>query len=204
MLFLFSAFAADPGPTFHGTWTREGNETVVISPAGEVRLIRTKEGDTLSQGALEGEGQMRSAAMDGCGGEFVFPNDGRLMIELDGPECPVDFSGTYQPVATSVCLPGQEVVFDCPAKGERRISVCRSQNGALNYRYGKVGARELELTKGAHAERALARGQEVTWTFTKDVYSYQVFVVEAGPQDSGRGVLVEKSGKPVTTVSCTD
>lgn len=201
MLFLLTAAFAEPPP--EGTWVREDYTVTVTATAKgpEVKLIHA--GDVLSQWILEGEHQTFSAPMDGCGGTFMFPNDGRLMLELDGPECPILFAGTYPAKAPGVCPAAAKAAFDCPVKGGKRLTVCQASDGALAYTYGKPGTPELALTNGRHVERMLARGTEESWVFTNDVWSYTVFEVEAGP-DSGRGVLIEKSGKAVTTVSCMD
>lgn len=94
------------------------------------------------------------------------------------------------------------VVFTCTVKKSKLLSVCESADKKLTYAYGPAGAPELTLADGVAAERALASGYEYTWTFMNEGHSYAAFVVEARPEDTGAGVLIEKAGEHVATVSC--
>ena len=203
LLFLaLTAQAATPNASFVGTWLNDKDDVklVLTEKEGSVHADLVFMGDSAAQGVLEGDGVTRSAPLEGCGGDFTMTEAG-LKLVLDGPECPVDFNGDYVKLPVSHCG-AKTTRFSCTAKKGKVISVCEAADKSLSYAYGLPEKVELALEGGAFAERSLASGTEYTWGFTNEGHSYSVFVVEARPQDTGAGILIEKGGEHVATVAC--
>lgn len=212
-LLSLSALASpctDPAKTacWEGEWSKSPTLKLLIRPGAEGLMASLiLDGDTLNTGPLGGSGAKRQAPLDGCGGDFVFKGD-TLTLALDGPECPVDFIGTFQRSATAPTpaptLCGEMPTrFSCATTKGKTVSVCGAPD-ALVYRFGSAEKLELTLEKGAFSERALASGMEKTWTFENKGYGYAAFEVLSRPQDTSAGVLISKDGKDIATVTCAE
>ena len=158
------------------------------------------------QGPLVGEGTLREAPLDSCGGTFSL-EAGDIMLDLDGPECAYEMNGLYQRATPSACPSGGREVLSCAVdqKGKtRQLSICTGKEG-FAYRYGTPGSPELALDGGRYEERALPSGEELGWSFTNEGYVYRAYVVQsARAADNGAGVVVSKDGKDLATLSCKD
>ena len=76
-----------------GDWVM-GDKILATDNAGEVKLMQ--DGDVVMSGPMEGEGLTRSAPLDGCGADLSLSEvGGDITVALNGPECPVEFAGTY-------------------------------------------------------------------------------------------------------------
>lgn len=76
-----------------GDWVM-GDKILATDDAGEVKLMQ--DGEVVMSGPMEGEGLKRTAPLSGCGADLTLSGvGGDITLALDGPECPVDFIGTY-------------------------------------------------------------------------------------------------------------
>ena len=76
-----------------GDWVM-GDKILATDKKGEMKLMW--EGDVVMQGPLSGKGLNRVAPLDGCGAKLKLSEvGGDITVKLNGPECPIDFAGTY-------------------------------------------------------------------------------------------------------------
>jgi hypothetical protein len=76
-----------------GDWVKD-DKILATNQAGEVKLMTG--GEVVMSGPMEGEGLFRTAPLDGCGARLSLSEvGGDITLELNGPECPVEFAGTY-------------------------------------------------------------------------------------------------------------
>jgi len=76
-----------------GDWVLD-DKILATGKDGEVRFMQ--DGDVVMSGTLEGKGRKRTAALDGCGAKLELSGvGGDVSVSLDGPECPIEFAGTY-------------------------------------------------------------------------------------------------------------
>lgn len=201
---LMTAFASDP---WVGTYSQDDYHLRFEDEKGKriVRLLRGTE--VLAYGPLTGDGTLREAPLDGCGGTFSI-EAGDIMLDLDGPECPYEMNGLYQRAKASACPSGGKEVLACAVeqKGQRKqLSICTAKGDSFAYRYGPAGSPELAIDGGRYEERALASGLELGWSFDNDGYLYRAFVVQSSREaDNAAGVVVSKGGKDLATLTCVD
>lgn len=82
-----------PKAAWVGDWVM-GDKILATDDKGEMKLMQ--DGDVVMMGTLEGKGLRRTAALDGCGAKLKLSGvGGDITVVLDGPECAVDFAGTY-------------------------------------------------------------------------------------------------------------
>jgi hypothetical protein len=114
--------------------------------------------------------------------------------------------------ANTLCATNERVIFSCPVKTAKIVSVCASkdltsEHGYLQYRFGLPGKIELEFPKDragtqakfqyTHYFRAKVDLTEIN--FTIKGYEYQIFDDYNGeekPAISTQGVNVTAPGKP--------
>ncbi len=125
-------------------------------------------------------------------------------------------------VASSFCSTAEVAVFHC-STGAKQVSVCASRtatprSGALQYRFGKRGQPpEITLpalptppSLSASADTLMFwGGGGARLRFRQGEYSYTVFTAIGrwGPNGEPReseGLVVERAGKPVTTLRCRE
>ncbi len=123
--------------------------------------------------------------------------------------------------APTHCTSAEEVVFSCPLQRTAKVvSVCASprllaspSKGHLTYRFGKLGAVELEFpedkagspAKFAHAHYFRAHTDRTQLRFTSGDFTYELFdEYEQGakpPSAVGVRVIQERTGQ-VTQLAC--
>lgn len=123
--------------------------------------------------------------------------------------------------APTLCTPTEEVVFSCPLQRTAKVvSVCASprllaspSKGHLVYRFGKLGAVELEfpkdkagsLAKFVHSHYFRAQTDRTQLRFTSGDFTYELFdEYEQGakpPSAVGIRVIQERTGQ-VTQLAC--
>lgn len=123
--------------------------------------------------------------------------------------------------APTHCTPAEEVVFSCPLQRTAKVvSVCASprllaspSKGHLVYRFGKLGAVELEFPKDkaaspakfVHSHYFRAQTDRTQLRFTSGDFTYELFdEYEQGakpPSAVGLRVIQERTGQ-VTQLSC--
>ncbi len=76
-----------------GDWVM-GDKILTADKKQQLKFMQ--DGSVVSQGTLEGKGLKRTAAMDGCGAKLKLSEvGGDITVTLSGPECPIEFAGTY-------------------------------------------------------------------------------------------------------------
>lgn len=123
--------------------------------------------------------------------------------------------------APTHCTPAEEVVFSCPLQRTAKVvSVCASprllaspSKGHLVYRFGKLGAVELEFPKDkagspakfVHSHYFRAQTDRTQLRFTSGDFTYELFdEYEQGakpPSAVGVRVIQERTGQ-VTQLAC--
>jgi hypothetical protein len=112
------------------------------------------------------------------------------------------------------CTPGEQVLFAC-ATGKKAVAVCASSGrsptaGALQYRFGPLGAPELlwpetpqrppsGITAGT---LAFSGGGGAYLRFIKGAYGYVVYTAIGKGWGEKAGVVVEKNGQFVAHLPC--
>jgi len=117
---------------------------------------------------------------------------------------------------TSHCSAKEQTLFSCDT-GHKTVSVCASPDlsanaGSLQYRFGRLGAPELVYPSAEGNWRQVTRGGTLTFaggggaylSFAKGPYRYVVYTAIGKGWGQKAGVVVEKSGKRLTSLSCTD
>jgi hypothetical protein len=217
MLWSLSALisVAWAGPSdLLGVWANDTGKIEVSGDSSGHNVRMVLRDDLVQEGPVREEDGQLQAAMEGCGAVFKLTDQGRLEVDLNGPECPIELIGEYAlsaaPKDASHCADIARSEFHCliPDKkggAPKRLEVCKLDDGALRYQYGRLGNVELALNNGKAGARDLASGSEYTFDFENDGYAYSVFVVESSrAADTGAGVAVSKGGKTVATLSCGD
>jgi hypothetical protein len=119
----------------------------------------------------------------------------------------------------SLCSGSEETIFSCQTKGSAKIlSVCASpsvssSDGYLQYRYGTVGALELEFPaqrsqsvgrfRTAHYFRAQVDRRELSFMNEEVRYTvFSYFEGEEKPSHRETGVTVRKQQEPPRTLPC--
>jgi len=88
-----SGKSAVPKSAWVGDWVK-GDMILSTTKSGDVKLMQ--DGDVVMTGPMEGKGLKRTAPLDGCGATMKLSEvGGDITLGLNGPECPVDFIGTY-------------------------------------------------------------------------------------------------------------
>ena len=116
----------------------------------------------------------------------------------------------------SHCSAKEETLFSCRT-GAKTVSVCASPDlsanaGSLQYRFGRLGAAELLYPTAETNWRQVTRGGVLTFaggggsflSFARGPYRYVVYTAIGKGWGQKAGVVVEKGGKRVTSLSCTD
>ncbi|WP_348756823.1 hypothetical protein [uncultured Aquincola sp.] len=122
------------------------------------------------------------------------------------------------PAAASLCQPGEDTVFSCPA-GRKQIAVCASPGlgatgGQLQYRFGRPGAVELQYppADGSTADwRASVRAGSLMFSggggawlaLDKGDHRYVVYTAIGRGWGTKEGVVVERAGRRIAHVPCT-
>ena len=76
-----------------GDWVKDDK---ILSAGKDAELKLMQDGEVVMSGTLEGKGKKRTAALSGCGADLKLSGvGGDITMKLDGPECPIDFIGTY-------------------------------------------------------------------------------------------------------------
>ncbi len=76
-----------------GDWVM-ADKILSTNKKGKMRLMQ--DGEVVMMGPMEGKGLKRTAPLDGCGATLELSEvGGDITLGLSGPECPVDFIGTY-------------------------------------------------------------------------------------------------------------
>ena len=76
-----------------GDWVMDDK---ILSAGNDGELKLMQDGDVVMSGTLEGKGRKRTAALSGCGADLRLSGvGGDITMKLDGPECPIEFAGTY-------------------------------------------------------------------------------------------------------------
>jgi hypothetical protein len=112
------------------------------------------------------------------------------------------------------CAPDEPILFAC-ATGKKAVAVCVSSDrsptaGALQYRFGPLGAPELRwperpqrppsgITAGT---LAFSGGGGAYLRFTQGAYAYVVYTAIGKGWGEKAGVVVEKNGQSVAHLSC--
>jgi len=116
----------------------------------------------------------------------------------------------------SHCSAKEQTLFSCNTGG-KTVSVCASpdlstDSGSLQYRFGRLGAPELLYPAAGANWREVTRGGLLTFaggggsylSFAKGPYRYVVYTAIGKGWGQKAGVVVEKGGKRLTSLSCTD
>lgn len=116
--------------------------------------------------------------------------------------------------ASSQCTDTESVLFTCRI-GKNVISVCASQlsadAGLVQYRFGPEGAPKIRFPATAQDWRTRARAGMLTYAggggayvaFTNASYRYVVYTAIGRGWGEKSGVAVEKNGKLVSNLPCT-
>jgi len=81
---------------WEGTWAKDQLLITTVKKGKKMRVKLLMDGEVLKAGELEGKGLKRTAAIEGCGATLKLSDvGGDLSVDLDGPECPIDFIGTF-------------------------------------------------------------------------------------------------------------
>ena len=76
-----------------GDWVM-GERILTTDGAGQLQLMQG--GEVVMSGPMSGDGLQRSAPLDGCGATLKLSGvGGDITVELSGPECAIEFAGTY-------------------------------------------------------------------------------------------------------------
>ena len=116
----------------------------------------------------------------------------------------------------SHCSAKEQILFSCNT-GRKTVSVCASPDlsptaGSLQYRFGRRGAPELLYPAAGADWRQVTRGGTLTFSggggaylsFAKEPYRYVVYTAIGKGWGQKAGVVVEKGGKRLTSLPCTD
>jgi hypothetical protein len=120
---------------------------------------------------------------------------------------------------SQLCQPSEAVVFSCPVKGQRTVSICASKpltatEGYLQYRFGKGEKSEIALPKDASgsanwrkevAGRSLmfAGGGGAYLRFANQSFSYVVYTAIGRGWGEKQGLFVLKDGQMISNLKCT-
>jgi hypothetical protein len=116
--------------------------------------------------------------------------------------------------ASSQCTNVESTLFTC-AVGENVISICASQlsadAGLVQYRFGPQGAPRIRLPASAQDWRMNTRSGMLSFAggggayiaFKSDAYRYVVYSALGHGWGEKAGVAVEKDGKLVSNLPCT-
>lgn len=121
--------------------------------------------------------------------------------------------------ATGHCAAGEQVWFDCPITGGKRVSLCGGPGAAdAQYRFGAVGSPELVFPAAATGgkaafkveERTHIRSQGTVAVFENEGHRYEVSSYAGGgggadaESNNFQGVYVFKGDELLATVSCSE
>lgn len=146
----------------------------------------------------------------------VESGQGAETVVEETSEAPEEVAALAQaaPVAApmpATCTAEETPIFSCTVKGGKRLSVCGSNEGAVQYRFGGDDDAELVLDGGEFATVPYSGGGEAQIAFANGDTRYIVFsrVVrtnfkEGEPNNPAitDGVIVEKAGETVAQLSC--
>ena len=96
----------------------------------------------------------------------------------------------------TLCKTQETVSFSCGFKS-KSVSVCRNDEGALIYRFGKKDNIELELESDIHFSRtAYSGGGEGNLTFHNGKYKYVIYssISNGDWRDDGTREKIERAG----------
>lgn len=126
--------------------------------------------------------------------------------------------GTASAGESPLCQPSEAVVFSCPVKGQRTVSVCASKplsstEGYLQYRFGKGDKSEITLPKDASSvanwrkevtSRSLmfAGGGGAYLRFNNQAYAYVVYTAIGRGWGEKQGLFVLKDGQMIANLKC--
>ena len=76
-----------------GDWVM-GDRILATDKDGQLELMQS--GEVVMSGPMSGEGLHRSAPLDGCSAKLTLSGvGGDITMVLSGPECAIEFAGTY-------------------------------------------------------------------------------------------------------------
>ncbi len=120
-----------------------------------------------------------------------------------------------KPVAVSHCGSDETVVFSCPVKGKKTVSVCAAKDlshktGSLIYRFGKRNQPELTLPKSPDNWRDAVRAGNVMYAggggtylgFKSGEYTYVVYGASGRGWGSKNGLMVMKGEEEFRVHRC--
>jgi hypothetical protein len=117
----------------------------------------------------------------------------------------------------TLCESGEEVLFSC-STGKKVISICASkdlarEHGYMQYRFGLPGKVELSVPSDRSMPAAnsivsgslmFSGGGGAYLRFNAAGYDYVVYTAIGKGWGEKDGVAIERGGKPLAHVSCTD
>lgn len=188
-------------------WHTEGRATMDIGiKRGKKWVSFQLDGETVSEGQLEGARAKRTAAMDGCGASLVVQDDGRILVSLDGPECPIEAAGSYSrgkkgaAAARPPSLCTTQTLFSCSATDGTVLSVCEA-DGNRTLLNGKLGGKlDSVVEGGSELIRSAANDR---WEFKANggmLYTVTISNVESQP---GARLTVEMGSGTLGTTDCS-
>jgi hypothetical protein len=121
-----------------------------------------------------------------------------------------------KPEPTSHCTADEKVVFSCPVKGQKFVSVCATKDlsdktGSLIYRFGKMNQVEMTLPKSADGWRDTVRAGNVMYAggggtylgFKSNEYTYVVYGAFGRGWGTKNGLMVMKNEEEFRVHRCT-
>jgi len=118
--------------------------------------------------------------------------------------------------APNLCSEGEVVVFNCSA-GKKLISVCASRDisrtsGYLQYRFGTLAKTELSVPANTTpapgtvvpGDLMFSGGGGTYLRFKTADISYTVYTAVSGSWGDKDGVAIDRAGKRISHLSCTD
>jgi len=130
----------------------------------------------------------------------------------DTPPTPLAASTASTIVDAVDCAASEETIFSCKTSGGKRIAVCATGSGKVEYRFGSKQP-ELVLSGGRWAAAAYSGGGEAQIAFDNGATRYVVFsrmvrtnfeADEPNYPAISDGVLVLRKDKVVATLTCAD
>jgi len=116
-------------------------------------------------------------------------------------------------ITPASCTIEETPIFSCTVEGGKRLSVCGSSGGAVQYRFGDEDKAELVLDGGVWASVPYSGGGEAQIKFENVETSYIVFSqiirtnIELGEPNNpaiSDGVVVVKDGEKIAKRLCDD
>ncbi len=120
-----------------------------------------------------------------------------------------------KPVPVSLCAIDENVVFSCPVKGQKLVSVCATKDlsnkaGSLIYRFGKKNRPEITLPTSAEGWRDTVRAGNVMYAggggkylgFKSSEYTYVVYGAVGRGWGTKHGLMVMKGEEEFRVHRC--